>query len=486
MNFTNAQDLTNRLKGRILLQIESNGEAWYVNPKNLKRYYLGRPADAFRIMRELGLGISENSYNSFNGYAAQRLAGKILLRVEANGEAYYVNPIDLKMHYLGRPADAFSVMRELGLGISNNDIGLIDVKEGYEVVEEVVCGSRTCKSGVCQTEYIANCCGNKICEVGETYTTCPVDCPNCDDANKCTIDNYDYHEQRCVNTPMLDVICCGNGACETGETYQNCARDCANCGDDNECTKDSYDYHEQKCINEVIIPCCGNGICDEGVEEYSICPADCPNCDDNNKLTADSFNYTAQKCENPITHYFIDDFEEGVQNWDFYGTEEEPTINWTTIVEDGNIVLKGINHNWTSYYEEWNNYILKCRFKRIKGSMHVNFRHDPFAEKGWDRYFVTLCEGQWIGLEKQLGHAESIQELKGTSLNFDGDWHTFEIRGYNNIFNVYIDNKLLIKYKDIKDPILSGRIGFETHDDSEFLIDDVEVKVINEEDVVYP
>lgn len=162
---------------------------------------------------------------------------------------------------------------------------------------KVTCGSQTCKAGICQIEYLSNCCGNKICEVGEIYETCSADCPNCDDDNKCTKDSYNYHQHKCVNTPILDVICCGNGVCETGETYQNCPRDCPNCDDDNKCTKDSYDYHQQKCINEVIIPCCGNGICDEGVEEYSNCPKDCPNCDDNNELTEDSFNYTTQKCK---------------------------------------------------------------------------------------------------------------------------------------------------------------------------------------------
>ncbi|MEK7122773.1 MAG: hypothetical protein AAB855_02850, partial [Patescibacteria group bacterium] len=49
---------TRRLAGSILLQVEEKGEAWYVHPVNLKRYFLGRPADAFRVMRELGLGIS--------------------------------------------------------------------------------------------------------------------------------------------------------------------------------------------------------------------------------------------------------------------------------------------------------------------------------------------------------------------------------------------------------------------------------------------
>lgn len=124
-NFVKAEDLASKLKGRILLQVESKGEAWYVNPDNSKRYYLGRPADAFQVMRELGLGISNKDYNSFKGIAPKRLSGKILLKVEDSGKAYYVNPVNLKKYYLGRPADAFKVMRELGLGITNKDLDKI-------------------------------------------------------------------------------------------------------------------------------------------------------------------------------------------------------------------------------------------------------------------------------------------------------------------------------------------------------------------------
>lgn len=131
INISNASGLATKLKGKILLQVESAGQAWYVDPETEERAYLGRPDDAFRIMRELGLGISESSYNSFNGYAPSRLSGKILLRVEANGEAYYVNPDNLKLYYLGRPADAFQIMRELGLGISNANLNDISINQKY-------------------------------------------------------------------------------------------------------------------------------------------------------------------------------------------------------------------------------------------------------------------------------------------------------------------------------------------------------------------
>ncbi len=122
------------LFGRILLDVERNGEAWYIYPEDGKRYYLGRPADAFSVMRELGLGITEYDFQQIaqagmtidgNLELTEKLAGRIILQVEKNGEAWYVNPVDLKKYYLGRPDDAFKIMRELGLGINRKDLAMI-------------------------------------------------------------------------------------------------------------------------------------------------------------------------------------------------------------------------------------------------------------------------------------------------------------------------------------------------------------------------
>jgi hypothetical protein len=113
------------LSGRILLQVESKGEAWYVNPLDGERYYLGRPDDAFQLIRSLGLGVSNQDFASFQKQSPNRLLGRILLLVEGKGEAYYLDPVDKKLYYLGRPADAFSLMRSRGLGISNADLSKI-------------------------------------------------------------------------------------------------------------------------------------------------------------------------------------------------------------------------------------------------------------------------------------------------------------------------------------------------------------------------
>lgn len=178
--FSASLDVT-RLAGRILLQVESHGEAWYVNPANLTRYYLGKPEDAYSIMREQGQGITNanlkkipvalellngqdtdgdklpdnleialgtnpgvintdsdgfNDYDevskNFNPTGAgnqpidnnfsSKVKGKIFLQVESHGEAWYVNPVNLTRYYLGTAQDAFNVMRALGLGITNADL----------------------------------------------------------------------------------------------------------------------------------------------------------------------------------------------------------------------------------------------------------------------------------------------------------------------------------------------------------------------------
>lgn len=172
------------LQGRILLDIERGGEAWYVLPAANERVFLGRPADAFQVMRELGLGITsrelsvlppallsyegddmdgdgladefegalgtnpesadtdgdgfsdktelEKSYSpvgpkrfAVNTQLLNRMKGRILLQVEGAGQAWYVSPVDGKRYYLGRPSDAFRIMRELSLGITHANLLLI-------------------------------------------------------------------------------------------------------------------------------------------------------------------------------------------------------------------------------------------------------------------------------------------------------------------------------------------------------------------------
>ncbi|MFH0892129.1 MAG: hypothetical protein V1867_05105 [Candidatus Falkowbacteria bacterium] len=120
-------DLAERLRGRILLQVEENGEAWYVDPGGRKRYFLHSPARAFTVMRSLGLGATHDFLTAHVASYPDHVLGKILIDVDDLGRAYYINPGDRLAYYLGSPAEAFTVMRNLGLGINNKDIRKLEM-----------------------------------------------------------------------------------------------------------------------------------------------------------------------------------------------------------------------------------------------------------------------------------------------------------------------------------------------------------------------
>ena len=183
-----AENLAQKLSGKILLQVESYGKAWYINPFDKKKYYLGRPQDAFDLMHNLSIGITDKNLekipigiikynnidddndgltnnleialgtnpqnidsdndghldrqeieNNYNPLGVGKLnidknftktnLGKIFLQTEKQGQAWYINPTDNKRYYLGKPADAFEIMKKLSLGITNTDINKISV--GY-------------------------------------------------------------------------------------------------------------------------------------------------------------------------------------------------------------------------------------------------------------------------------------------------------------------------------------------------------------------
>jgi hypothetical protein len=184
-----------KLKGKILLKVEDQGQAYYVDPGDQSMHSLGKPEDAFSVMRSRGVGVTDkdlsqilpaidnltgedkdddglpdafedavgtdpndpdtdgDGYNDKqeleNGYNPQgegkmdidenfadKQKGRILLQVEGKGEAWYVNPEDNKRYFLGKPGDAFQVMRDLGLGVSNKDFKELSNKDNNNKEEE--------------------------------------------------------------------------------------------------------------------------------------------------------------------------------------------------------------------------------------------------------------------------------------------------------------------------------------------------------------
>lgn len=123
-----ATTLMQRVAGHILLQVEQRGEAWYVDPVSKKRFSLGNADQAYALMRTQGLGIRHAELTRYlAGTFPTRLAGRIVLDVESRGEAYYVSPQTRTATYLATAADAYTLMRQVGLGITNASLSHIPI-----------------------------------------------------------------------------------------------------------------------------------------------------------------------------------------------------------------------------------------------------------------------------------------------------------------------------------------------------------------------
>ena len=135
-------DLADRLRGRILLQVQDHGEAWYVRRSDLKKYYMKDGDAAYEMMRYFGKGITNDDLDKIPKVAdseamnkstsickynslANRLKGEILLQVNQHGEAYYVDPVKCRAIYMQDGEAAYQIMRYLGLGILNSDLNKI-------------------------------------------------------------------------------------------------------------------------------------------------------------------------------------------------------------------------------------------------------------------------------------------------------------------------------------------------------------------------
>lgn len=164
---------TNNLRGKILLQVESKGEAWYVNPNDGQRYYMADGDSAFNIMKNLSLGMSNKDVDRMKNDSEYRkkFIGKILLQVESRGEAYYISS-DGRYNYLKDGSAAYDIMTKKGLGISNVNLNKIAVSEIKPKIQTQTANLNS-STGVTTATDINKITPNKIKKETETETKTP-------------------------------------------------------------------------------------------------------------------------------------------------------------------------------------------------------------------------------------------------------------------------------------------------------------------------
>jgi hypothetical protein len=131
------------------------------------------------------------------------------------------------------------------------------------------------------------CNQNKVCDTSETNQTCPGDCPP-DKKDKICIDrNEGICDPDCL--PGIDPDCkgrCGNRVCNVNESFGECPKDCPSGGSDGYCDKQKDERCDPDCWGDDP-DCkskCGDGECLSVVtdtdpyasENFGNCPADCP------------------------------------------------------------------------------------------------------------------------------------------------------------------------------------------------------------------
>jgi hypothetical protein len=232
-------------------------------------------------------------------------------------------------------------------------------------------------------------------------------------------------------------------------------KDCPNCNDGNECTKDQYDYYVQKCLNQIITPCCGNGVCDQGAETSLDCLADCPDCDDSNKMTGDEFNYQTQKCQH-LEYYLFDDFNEGNAS---FTNDPRWTILFPTDKSNGVLTNKA-DQVYSGFGDRaWTDYFFEFKI-RLAGAHVPVYVRSKFGEGGSSGAYMLFFTGSQLSLNKEKGEEKSIK-LKTQKYSFDPDtYYHIRIEAKGDNIKVYVNGGTLIDYTD-NDPLLSGSVGIE-------------------------
>jgi len=125
------KNLSKKLAGKLLLQVEKGGAIWYVDTKEYKRYNVTF-ANALPLFRKLSLGITNvnlvkipisGSGQTGNLSMRNRLKGKLLLQVEQGGAIWYVDQNGYRHSVTWD--NLLPLFQSLSLGITNDNLNKI-------------------------------------------------------------------------------------------------------------------------------------------------------------------------------------------------------------------------------------------------------------------------------------------------------------------------------------------------------------------------
>ena len=195
-----ANSITNRLKGRLLLQVEKGGAIWYVNPTDSQKYQVTF-ANALNLFQSFALGITNadlvkipadtNSIDPYldtdndgypdkqelqNGYSpyiagigqgrfktdnnlAKRLKGRLLLQVQQGGAIWYVDINGIRHNV--RWNNLMDLFTRLALGITDKDLETVGTIKTSNLCKNINQACQSYSQGVGGGD---NCCSGLKCD----------------------------------------------------------------------------------------------------------------------------------------------------------------------------------------------------------------------------------------------------------------------------------------------------------------------------------
>lgn len=160
---------------------------------------------------------------------------------------------------------------------------------------------------------------------------------------------------------------------------------------------------------------------------------------------------------------YQEDFEGGqAQDW-----ELEP--GWQIIQDGDNFVLAGEGHTWARSPKFYDDYRLSFRLKVLQGTVHLVYRLNDTG-----RYFIGFHSGgSYLG--KQYWPDTFFSNLAGSNTRHNlNAWHQIEVSGRGETLEFLVDGKSEWTFTDPQ-PLLDGKFAFETLEDSQVYVDDIEV-----------
>ncbi|MEA3248746.1 MAG: thermonuclease family protein [Patescibacteria group bacterium] len=129
-------DVPAGLMGRILIDVSSHGEAWYVNPRSHMRVSLGRPREALErlVARAFHVNymhierLAERVGDDHDVEYAETVAGHVIQPDDLLGAAWYVDPNSKLRRRLATSHDAWEIMKS-GVPVNGDTLAGIPVEQ---------------------------------------------------------------------------------------------------------------------------------------------------------------------------------------------------------------------------------------------------------------------------------------------------------------------------------------------------------------------